>query len=66
MSGVALRVEEAIGLGELLSTELHDSFGRPVVTILACVVRVEKLAEGRILGCQFIRELGEEDVRALV
>lgn len=66
VAGVALRVEQAISLGELLSTELHDSTGRPIVTILACVVHVETYAEGRILGCQFIRELGERDVRALL
>lgn len=66
VGGVALRVDQPIPLGELLSTELHDSTDRPVVTILACVVHVETRAEGRILGCQFIRELGERDVRALL
>ena len=66
VAGMDLRVEQAITLGELLSTELHDSTDRPIVTILACVVHFETGAEGRILGCQFIRELGDQDVRALL
>lgn len=66
VGGVALQVDQPISLGDLLSTELHDSTGRPVVTILACVVHVETRPKRRILGCQFIRELGERDVRALL
>jgi len=64
--GVALQVDEPVAVGELLSTELHDSAERPIVTILACVVRVQSAAEGQILGCQFIRELAENDLRALL
>jgi hypothetical protein len=66
VGGVALQVDEPIALGELLSTELHDSTGRPVVTILACVVHVHTIPDGQILGCQFIRELGEDDLRLLL
>jgi hypothetical protein len=65
-AGMALLVDEQIQTGELLSTELHDTEGRPVVTILACVVRVQSVSEGQILGCNFIRELDEKDLRALL
>ncbi len=55
-AGMALLVAEEVPAGELLSTELHDANGRPVVTILACVVRVQTTSEGQLLGCNFIRE----------
>jgi hypothetical protein len=66
VGGMALLVNEPITIGELLSTELHDGKGKPIVTILACVVHVQTVAEGRILGCNFIRELSDTDVRALL
>jgi hypothetical protein len=65
-AGMALQVDEEIGLGELLSTELHDTAGRPSLTILACVVHVHVTAEGRILGCNFIRELNHKDLQAML
>jgi hypothetical protein len=64
--GMALLVDEPVALGELLSTELHDAKGQPIVTILACVVHVQAVAEGHILGCNFIRELDDKDMRALL
>jgi hypothetical protein len=63
---MALLVDEQINTGELLSTELQDAQGRPVLTILACVVRVQSVSEGLILGCNFIRELGDKDLQALL
>lgn len=65
-AGMALLVDEQINIGELLSTELQDAEGRPVLTILACVVRVQSVSEGLILGCNFIRELGDKDLQALL
>jgi hypothetical protein len=65
-AGMALLVDEPIEIGELLSTELQDANGQPVVTILASVVRVQSVSEGQILGCNFIRELGEKDLKALL
>jgi len=64
--GVALLVEEDVSAGVLLSTELHAPDGRSAVTILACVVHVTVQSENeRVLGCNFIQELGDEDLQAL-
>lgn len=64
--GMALVVQEPVSVGELLSTELHDAQGRSVVTILACVVHTQTVAQGQILGCNFIRELSDSDLKALL
>jgi len=64
--GVALAVEEDIRAGTLLSAELQAPDGRTVVTILACVVHVTVQSEHeRILGCNFIQELGDDKLEAL-
>jgi hypothetical protein len=66
VAGMALLVEEEVAIGELLSTELHDATGKTVVTILACVVHVQTAEKGHVLGCNFIRELNDADLKALV
>jgi c-di-GMP-binding flagellar brake protein YcgR len=66
VGGMALLVEEPIALGELLSTELHDAKGQPVLTILACVVHSQTVSDGHILGCNFIRELRDSDIQNLL
>jgi hypothetical protein len=66
VGGMALLVEEPVAVGELLSTELHDAKGRPIVTILACVVHTQTVPEGHMLGCNFIRELADKDIKALL
>lgn len=66
VGGMALLVEEAVAVGELLSTELHDAEGQSVVTILACVVHTQTVRDGQILGCNFIRELSDTDLKALL
>lgn len=66
VGGMALLVEEPVAVGELLSAELHDAKGQPVLTILACVVHAQTVPEGQILGCNFIRELSDADVQALL
>ena len=66
VGGVALLVQGSVAVGELLSTELHDAKGRSVVTILACVVHTQSVREGQILGCNFIRELSDSDIQALL
>ncbi len=63
VAGMALLVPEEVAIGELLSTELHGATGQTIVTILACVVHVQQTEEGRILGCNFIRELTDSDLR---
>lgn len=66
-SGVGLSVLAAIDAGALLSVDLVATGGKVVRTILACVVHVTKQTTGEYaLGCNFIRELGEEDLKALI
>jgi c-di-GMP-binding flagellar brake protein YcgR len=65
-SGVALIVDTEIPTGTLLNAELHGASGR-TFTILACVVHVAPAPDGgHILGCNFIRELSERDLQALM
>ena len=67
VSGVGLVVDEFIDAGVLLNLELRSHDGGAVRTILSCVVHVTAQSERRwALGCNFIRELGEEDVLALI
>jgi c-di-GMP-binding flagellar brake protein YcgR len=64
--GVAMLVEHDVRAGALLSAELQASSGQTVVTILACVVHVIVRSEHeRILGCNFIQQLSESDLKAL-
>jgi hypothetical protein len=63
--GVALLVDHDVRTGALLSAELHGPHGH-AATILAFVVHVTVQSEReRVIGCNFIRELGEEDLQAL-
>lgn len=64
--GMALMVQEPVDVGDLLSTDLHNAHGQPIMTILACVVHSQNVPEGQILGCHFIRELSDADIKALV
>ncbi len=64
--GVAMLVENDVRAGALLSAELHAPSGQKVVTILACVVHLTVHSEHeRILGCNFIQQLSENDLKAL-
>ncbi len=64
--GVAMVVDYDVRAGALLSAELHAPAGQTVVTILACVVHVIAQSEHeRVLGCNFIQELSENDLQAL-
>ena len=65
-SGIGLRAEADLSVGELLSVELRGD-DRPALTTLACVVRVTAEPGGKqVLGCNFIGELADDDLRALV
>jgi c-di-GMP-binding flagellar brake protein YcgR len=66
VGGMALQVEEAVPVGELLNTDFHDATDQPIVTLLACVVHSQAVAEGHRLGCNFIRELTDAEIRVLV
>jgi PilZ domain len=66
-SGVGLTVDRFIDAGVLLSVELRGKDETAVRSILSCVVHVTKQSERRwTLGCNFIRELGDEDLLALI
>jgi hypothetical protein len=66
-SGVGLVVGEPVENGTLLSVELHAARGAFTRTMLACVVHVTARAEGEwALGCNFIRSLSAEDLKALL
>ena len=65
-SGIGLRAAADLQVGELLSLELRGA-GRPALTTLACVVRVTTEPGGaQVLGCNFIGDLADDDLRALV
>jgi hypothetical protein len=63
-TGVGLLVNDSVEAGALLTVDLH---GRSHRTILACVVHVTPREDGVwALGCNFIRELTEDDLKALL
>jgi hypothetical protein len=65
-NGVALLVPQPVEAGTILSVELQRTAGPASLTLLACVVRVEGTAGGEwLLGCTFIRELSDKELRAL-
>jgi hypothetical protein len=66
-SGMALELAHELPPGTLLSAELHSQNERGVLTILACIVHVSVHSDGRrVTGCNFIRELTESDLQALL
>jgi hypothetical protein len=66
-TGIGLLVTRAIDTGTLLSLELQGQAEPASHTILACVVHVTVQPDGQLaLGCNFIRELTEEELQALV
>jgi hypothetical protein len=66
-SGIGLVLTEAVEAGSLLNLNLHNSQGALVHTILGCVVHSTVRASGEVvIGCNFIRELGETELRALL
>jgi len=65
--GIGLRVERPVETGALLSLDLQDTAGRVTTSMLACVVHAAEPQDGRrALGCNFIRELTDEELRALL
>jgi c-di-GMP-binding flagellar brake protein YcgR len=65
-TGVGLLVEREIDNGTLLSVELHNAAGTTELTMLACVVHLTRQSDTAwALGCNFIRSVSEEDLRAL-
>jgi hypothetical protein len=65
-SGVGLLVDHAVDTGTLLSVDLLSATGQSGKTMLSCVVHVTKQAESEwALGCNFITELSEQDLKEL-
>jgi hypothetical protein len=59
-------VAEDLQVGDLLNVDLSRD-DAVLLTILASVVRAAAGAEGgRVVGCNFIRELSEQQVQALL
>ena len=57
----------ALEAGALVNVDLLDKTGRIVRTMLACVVHTSKRADGAYaVVCNFIRELSEQDLQALL
>jgi hypothetical protein len=64
--GVGLRVPEPVDLGCLLSLGLQNPRGEAVLTIMASVIRITQQEDECVLGCNFIRELSAQEIKALV
>jgi hypothetical protein len=66
-SGVGLLLREPIEPGGLINLSLQGKHGQPVRSILACVVHTTVRAGGELaVGCNFIRELGEDELQVLL
>ncbi len=65
--GVRLEVDREVETGTLFHVELFPAEGESVCTMLACVVHVTLGPGGeRLVGCNFIRQLSEENLHALL
>jgi hypothetical protein len=66
-SGVALLVRRPIDAGSLLSIILMARKGKSSLKMLACVVRAtDQPNDLRLLGCNFIRELSDRELIAVL
>ena len=64
--GIGLHLFHPIEIGSLLSLELHGSDDDSRLTLLASVVRTASLSgPGWLIGCNFIRELTEPELKSL-
>jgi hypothetical protein len=65
-TGIGLLLDRPLELGSLLHLHLRNATRSDTRTILACIVHVTKRPGGKhLLGCNFIRELGEDEIKAL-
>jgi hypothetical protein len=66
-SGVGLLLKEPAEPGSLISLNLQGKHGQAVRSILACIVHTtERAGDELAVGCNFIRELGEDELSALI
>jgi hypothetical protein len=65
-SGIGLLADRAVENGTLLNVEFPVVAQLPPLNILACVVHITERDPGRwAMGCNFIRELTDAELRAL-
>jgi hypothetical protein len=65
-TGMGLAVASPLETGALLNLDLLDKHGQKRRTLLACVVHATTHDDQRIVGCNFIRYLTEEELQALL
>lgn len=65
-SGIGLVFDSSVESGTLLSLDLLNKNARHVCTILACVVHTTLRSGDCALGCNFIRELSENELQSLL
>lgn len=66
-SGIGLLTREAAAAGSLINLELFDRNGHQLRTILACIIHTTTRTNGEhAVGCNFIRELTEDELKALL
>jgi hypothetical protein len=66
-NGIGLLAADPLEVGTLLSVVLRGPDGKGVLTMLACVVRSAARNESEwALGCNFIRELTDQELRGLL
>ncbi len=66
-SGIGLQVSQPVDAGSLLSVDLIGRDQQLVRSILACVVHTTARTNGEVaVGCNFIRELAEDELRLLL
>jgi c-di-GMP-binding flagellar brake protein YcgR len=65
-NGMGLLVNRSVEAGTLLNIDLEGGTGQGITTILACVVHITPRDGQYALGCNFIRELSEEELKVLV
>lgn len=66
-TGIGLLAHEHMPAGTLLNVELHAVHGKKSVTMLSCVIHTsDREADDQALGCNFITEMSEEDLRELL
>jgi head-tail adaptor len=66
-TGVGLLLHEPAESGGLINLSLKGKHGQEVPSILACIVHTTIRPGGELaVGCNFIRELGEDELSALI
>ncbi len=66
-SGVGLMMQNRVEPGALINLRLYSPAGALLRTILACIVHSTERASGEVVaGCNFIRELGDDELAALL